>query len=145
MERGIVRSRALLALVLLAVAPAAASAQFTSYIAPQKKVDTAKPPTVAQAKATADSVTRASLTNMKAWVDSAAGIAAPVDSTAVTAAAPLDTSTVPALPRHQERIATTFRNGATAPATASELPMLALIGFAALSLGTVILAGRGRA
>lgn len=138
------RSRAFIALVLLAVAPAAASAQFTTYIAPPKKVDTARTPTVAQAKATADSATRATLGNMKAWVDSAAGVTVPPESTAV-AMATADTDAVSTTTQTTTRETTTFRNGAPAPQTASDLPMLALIGFAALSLGTVMLAGRGRA
>lgn len=131
--------RALFAFVLLAAAPAAASAQFTTYIAPPKKVDTTKPPTVAQARAAADSATRATLGNMKAWVDSAAGETIPAESTAVA------TTTTTVSNGETTTETTAFRNGAPAPETASDLPMLALIGFAALSLGTVMLAGRGRA
>lgn len=131
--------RALLALVLLAVAPAAASAQFTTYIAPPRKVDTIKTPTVAEAKAKADSATRATLGNMKAWVDSAAGETVPAESAAVA------TTTTTTSNGETTTETTAFRNGAAAPETASDLPMLALIGFAALSLGTVMLAGRGRA
>ncbi len=133
------RSRAFFSLVLVAVLPAVAPAQFTTYIAPRKQVDTARPPTVAQAKAKADTAARQALTNMKAWVDSAAGRAMPAESTSVAA---VDTGAVEAPP---SRPITTFRNGSTAPATASDLPTLALIGFACLSLGTVMLAGRGRA
>lgn len=128
--------RALLAFVLLAAAPAVASAQFTTYIAPPKKVDTARTPTVAEARARADSATRETLGNMKAWVDSAAGETIPAESTKVATTSGGETTTTET---------TAFRNGAPAPQTASDLPMLALIGFAALSLGTVMLAGRGRA
>lgn len=135
------RSRVLLALVLFAAVPSAASAQFTTYIAPPKKGDTVQTPTVAQAKAAADSATRASLGNMKAWVDSAAGETAPAGTTTVAMADSDVMTTTPSTARET----TTFRNGAAAPQTASDLPMLALIGFAALSLGTVMLAGRGRA
>ena len=54
--------------------PAALSAQFTTFVAPPRKatVDSAKA-TVAVAKARADSVARMTLSDMKAWVDSAAG------------------------------------------------------------------------
>lgn len=137
------RSRALFALIVLAVVPAVASAQFTTYIAPPKKIDTAHTPTVAQARAKADSTTRATLGNMKAWVDSAAGGSVPAESTTVAMAdSGIVTSTTTTT---QSRGTTTFRNGEVAPQTASDLPMLALIGFAALSLGTVMLAGRRRA
>ncbi len=133
------RFREFLSLVLVAALPAVAPTQFTTYIAPRKQVDTAKAPTVAQAKAKADTAARQALTNMKAWVDSAAGRSMPAESTSVAA---VDTSAGEVTP---SRPVTTFRNGSTAPATASDLPTLALIGFAALSLGTVMLAGRGRA
>lgn len=133
------RSRAFLSLVLVAVLPAVAPAQFTTYIAPRKQVDTAKTPTVAEAKAKADTAARQALTNMKAWVDSAAGRSMPAESTNV---AVVDTSAGEVAPT---RPVTTFRNGSTAPATASDLPTLALIGFACLSIGTVMLAGRRRA
>lgn len=122
--------RRLLVVALLAGLPGIASAQFTTFIPPQNKVaDSVKQAVAAAQKAQADSTVQAQVTNMKTWVDSAAGIAAPpmtaADSlaarTAVTAA---DTTTVV--------------NGVRAPATASDLPLLLLLG-AALLIGGLIL------
>ncbi len=133
------RSRVILALVLFAVAPATAAAQFTTFIAPAKKVDTVKTPTVAEARAKADSTTRVALTNMKAWVDSAAGVSVPVDTAPI---APLDTTPTAQRTRRARAVTTTFRNGAPAPETASDLPLLAIVGVAALGIGAAILATR---
>src|SRR5206468_10321745 len=54
--------------------PGVVSAQFTTFVAPPHKalVDSA-PHTVVAAKTKSDSVARMSLTDMKTWVDSAAG------------------------------------------------------------------------
>jgi hypothetical protein len=127
----------LVALAAAALAlPRAASAQFTTFIPPQSKVaDSIKAAVAAQQKAQADSAAKMQLTNMQTWVDSAAGVA-PAPTTAAdslanrlaaTNAAALDTMA--------------FRSGTRAPATASDLPLLALIGGVAFAIGTVLLAG----
>src|SRR5438105_1550042 len=71
-----------LALVLAMLAPAAASAQFTTFVpAPAARVsDSAHAVVAAVQKARTDSITHTTLTNMKAWVDSAAGSLATTDS-----------------------------------------------------------------
>jgi len=126
-------------LVLVALAmwmPRIASAQFTTFIPPQNRVaDSIKAAVVVQQKAQADSAANMQLRNMQTWVDSASGVASPPATTAAdslanrlaaTNAAPLATATL--------------RNGARAPATASDLPLLALIGGAAFVVGTLLLA-----
>lgn len=117
--------RRLIMLAMIASLPAIARAQFTTFIPPQNKaVDSVKAVVVAQSKAHADSAVNMQLTNMKTWVDSAAGVA-PVPTTTVATSM----STAASAPVSSTRM----RNGRRAPATASALPLIALIG--ALSLG----------
>lgn len=123
--------RSRLALVLVAAFPVVASAQFTTYVPPASRSDSVHAAVVAEQKAQSDSITHTTLTNMKAWVDSAAGVATTTTDTMAAATA--------------NETTTSFRNGALAPNTASPLPLIALIGLAALSIGTVMLAGRDRA
>jgi hypothetical protein len=122
-------------------------AQFTTFIPPQSKLaDSAKTVAVAQERARADSVMRIKLTEMKAWVDSAAGTVAMPTTAADPTAVP---TPVPATPARDTAAFTPaaadsalrLRHGAKAPNTASDLPMLALIGAIALAIGTVMLAG----
>jgi len=136
--------------ILLAAAimltPAVLSAQFTTFVAPPRKaaVDSA-PATVAAAKARADSVARMSLTDMKAWVDSAAGTSTQVASANdTTLAAANATSTAPA-PNGNDRTTTTFSNGAIAPNTASPLPAYLAAGLTTFSVGLFLLRRRRRA
>jgi hypothetical protein len=124
----------LLVLALIGVLPGVARAQFTTFIPPQPKaVDSVKAVVASQAKAQTDSVVNMQLTNMKTWVDSAAGIA-PLPPTApdtvATTAAP-----VPVTPG----AAPVMHNGRRAPATASSLPLIALIGAITLGLGMFLL------
>ena len=126
--------------------PAALSAQFTTFVAPPRKaaVDSAHA-TVAAAKARSDSVARMSLTDMKAWVDSAAGTSTQVASANDTtmAAAYAATPTTPA-PNANARTTTTFSNGAIAPNTASPLPAYLAAGLASFSVGLLLLRRRRR-
>jgi uncharacterized protein YqgV (UPF0045/DUF77 family) len=116
---------------MLAGMPATAAAQFTTFIPPQIRVaDSVKAVVAAAEKAQADSTVSMQLTNMKTWVDSAAGIATP--PVTATDSATVGLTTAPET--------TTFTNGAQAPETASDLPMLALIGSVLLGLGTLLLA-----
>jgi len=127
--------------------PAVASAQFTTFVAPPRKaaVDSA-PATVAAAKARADSVARMSLTDMKAWVDSAAGTGTQVASAAETTmtAANAASPAAPA-PHGDVRSTTSFANGAIAPNTASPLPAYLAAGLATFSVGLFLLRRRRRA
>jgi hypothetical protein len=107
--------------------PAAAAAQFTTFVAPPERVDTVIVFDTVRV-ADADSVSRASINNMKAWVDSAAGDA--VDLRTVT-----DSPTTP------DRVPA-FTDGAPAPDTATPLPLLLTLGAGAIGVGTVLLRRR---
>ena len=124
--------RRLFVLLLLVATPATAKAQFTTFIPPKNKAqDSVKAAVVAQQKAQADSVTAAALTNMKTWVDSAAGIVAPTThADSVMRADSLATAAAEN---------STFRDGSRAPSTASPLPFLALIGATCLAMGVGLL------
>jgi hypothetical protein len=132
--------RRLLVLTLLAVTPSMVWAQFTTFIPPQSKAaDSAKTAVVAQQRAKSDSIVKVQLADMKTWVDSAAGVlpstTAASDSVATVPVADPDTLV------HASSNAVASRRGERAPATASDLPLLALIGTIALAIGTVMLAG----
>jgi hypothetical protein len=132
--------RHLIILALFAGSPVAARAQFTTFIPPQATVaDSAKSVVAAQQKAQADSVTNLQIADMKTWVDSAAGVAMP-PATAADSLAQAGVSGA-AKPATTDTATPTLRNGARAPATASDLPLLALIGAMSLFVGTVMLAG----
>ena len=123
--------RRLLALALLAGAPKIASAQFTTFIPPRNTVaDSVKAVVVAQQKVEADSVAHAQLTNMKTWVDSAAGLT-PIPVTAADSLAQ-GVTTSPAAPAE-------FPNGMRAPSTASSLPLMLLAGLALLVAGLALM------
>jgi hypothetical protein len=128
--------------------PATAAGQFTTFTPPRPRVDSARiAPTPAQQQATADSATRVAITNMKAWVDSAAGdvVVNRVDSTGrpVAAPGPVTSGATPS-----DRAATpaestmTFRDGARAPDTATWLPLLVLVGTGAVGAGVLLLRWR---
>lgn len=128
-----------------ALAPAPLLAQITTFVAPPRKaaLDSTKATVAASSAARADTAARMSLGDMKAWVDSAAGVGT---STQVASA---DTSTLPlSTPRASASTAggatTTFSNGAIAPNTASPLPFYAAGGFVLIlvGLGTLRLARR---
>jgi LPXTG-motif cell wall-anchored protein len=123
--------------------PAVASAQFTTFVAPPRKVVADSTPTTVAAKARADSVARMSLTDMKTWVDSAAGTSTQVASatdTTMAAAAP-----APQVPGGNAHSTTTFSNGAIAPNTASPLPAYLAAGLAMFSVGLFLVRRRRRA
>jgi len=127
-------NRRVFVLAVLVIVPGAAQSQFTTFIPPRNKVaDSVKAVVAAEQKAQSDSAQRLQITNMKTWVDSAAGIVTPAtraDSLAQSAAVLTDT--------------TTFRNGSRAPATASSLPLLATLGCAALLIGACLVGGDRR-
>lgn len=126
--------------------PAVLPAQFTTFVAAPRKAaaDSAKPSVVAVAKARSDSASRMSLTDMKTWVDSAAGTSKPALSAMDTAI--VSTDTLPVLtPSATAHSTTTFSNGAIAPNTATSLPTLLVIGLLSLAAGIVLLRVRRRA
>lgn len=128
-------ARILIASTVLTLGPAVAAAQFTTFVPPNRP----DAPTVAAqqtAAARADTTRRQTLSQMTAWVDSAAGTVAvsPVmDTTArdsVMMAAdsvPADVAVTPAT--------TEFREGARAPNTASSLPIVTALGTLLLVAG----------
>jgi hypothetical protein len=119
-------------LAFIASAPAAAAAQFTTFIAPPNPVkDSIKAAVVAEQKATTDSITRAQITDMKTWVDSAAGIPAATPASdsmyAIKTASATNATTVMSA------------NGTVAPSTASPLPFLLVFGAAAMFVGIALM------
>jgi hypothetical protein len=138
----------MLAVVAL-VAPSMLSAQAPS---PRKPpMDTAKRTSSNATKSKADSSGRMTLTDMKAWVDSAAGNTKPLvtaSDTADTAVAitnpPLPLPPIVATPAPAPAQTTTFSNGAIAPNTASVLPTILTIGLAAFAVGLMLFRSRRR-
>jgi len=123
-----VSNRWMVALVLIAAAPAAAAAQFTTFIArPNPIKDSIKAVVVAEQKSMSDSITHAQIVDMKTWVDSASGIAA-IPAVDTTLGARITTQTT-----------TAVSNGVVAPATASPLPLLLVIGGSAMLVGLALL------
>lgn len=124
--------------ILLALAigiPQVGHAQFTTFIPPRNKaVDSIKATAAVAKKAKTDSSINAQLTNMKTWVDSAAGVVAPPITVADTTAPPVNAPVTAA--------DTAIRAAGTrAPATASNLPLIALTGFGLLVAGTILVGG----
>jgi hypothetical protein len=119
-----VSNRWILSLILVVSAPAAAAAQFTTFITPPNPAkDSIKAVVAAEQKTTTDSITRAQIADMKTWVDSAAGIVVPSADTAVRVQTITgDTVTVAS-------------NGMLAPETASAVPFLLLTGILGMLLG----------
>ena len=121
--------------VALVLSAGRLGAQITTYVAPPR------PQPVIQAAAAADSArkdsiaARLAITNMKAWVDSAAGVSVPVN---------VGDSVPAAEPRPRPPVITTFEDGAVAPTTASSLPAISLFGLLAIAAGSVLLARRSR-
>jgi hypothetical protein len=137
MEGITVTFRRLLGLALIAGMPGIAGAQFTTFIPPvDKTADSVKAAVVAEQQVQRDSIATAQMTNMKTWVDSAAGIApipvTPADSVlaSVTPAPVVDTAT--------------FVNGMRAPATASDLPLLFFLGLGLIVAGVAVVVGEPR-
>lgn len=116
-------------LVLGALLPMGAQAQFTTFVAPPERVDTVM--VVDTVAVTTDSVSRASIDNMKAWVDSAAGNAVDLRSSLG------DTTAVPA-----SATGDVFADGAPAPDTATPLPLLLTAGMGAVAAGVLLLRRR---
>ena len=137
---------------VLAVAGFVAPAVLLAQVPPPQKtsVDTAKRAPTPAAKARSDSANRMRLTDMKAWVDSAAGNSKPLATPADTAVAttnPVEplAPPQPIVPQPVPRATTTFSNGAIAPNTASPLPTMLIAGLACFAAGLLLLRLRKRA
>jgi hypothetical protein len=115
--------------------PGIAGAQFTTFIPPvDRTADSVKAAAVAEQKAQQDSTVATQLTNMKTWVDSAAGLAQ-------TSSPIADSLSIAPTPPATAIDTTTFVNGTRAPATASTLPMLMILGLGLICAGVIV--GRG--
>jgi hypothetical protein len=124
--------RAVITGLALTLGASQATAQITTYIAPPRAAAPSAQAIAAADSVQRDSVARVAVTNMKVWVDSAAGVSVPShvgDSTAVDPGRPV----------------TTFSDGTVAPATASSLPTVAFVGLLAFVMGIALLRHRGRA
>lgn len=142
--------RRLIFLALLGGLPTMVWGQFTTFIPsppPQPKLtDSAKALVVRHETVRTDTSMRMRLTDMKTWVDSAAGsVAPPVTApkppeAGLPGTTPTTPDTASISPVWRDSVAR-VRHGRRAPATASELPLVALIGAIALAVGTVLLAG----
>lgn len=136
-------ARILIASTVLTLAPAVAAAQFTTFVPPNRP-DAPSVVTQQAAAARADTTRRQTLSQMTAWVDSAAGNVAvsPVMDTTARDSVTTAVDSVPAAVA--ETPATTeFREGARAPNTASSLPIVTALGTLLLVAG-VWLARGGR-
>lgn len=122
--------RTLLVGAAVMFAASSAGAQITTYVAPPRP-ESESPALIAAAdSARRDSVARQTAENMRAWVDSAAGVTVP--------ASVGDTVNDPGRP------ITSFADGSVAPATASELPTLLLLGLVSFLTGLGLLTNRPR-
>ena len=128
---------------ILALAPMTASAQFTTYIEPRKAAE--QPAAVvaaadSAATARADTSRPARLTDLKAWVDSAAGVVAqqPRGVVTDTARGAVDRP-AQAGPTAAARSTASFQEGAPAPNTATPLPTLLIVGGSMLGAGLLLL------
>jgi hypothetical protein len=145
-------SRFAVAIALVTLFAGSARAQFTAVVAapPTSKAKVAAAQQQQQVAARQDSVARVTLTNMKAWVDSAAGsvgTVAPMTRTdtaivAATTQAPAAATTHTTAVAKGDVADSTFRQGGRAPNTASPLPMLALLGASSLIAGLALLRRR---
>jgi hypothetical protein len=128
--------RVLMAGAALVLGAHMAGAQIVTYVAPPRR-DLPSVQAVATAdSARRDSVAQATMTNMKAWVDSAAGVAVPRHVGGIDSSALVNDPGRPVI--------TTFSEGSVAPATASDLPTLALVGVLVFAIGVILLAHRPR-
>jgi hypothetical protein len=153
---------------LLVAAPVAAHAQFATFIPPKpKEADSVAERLAAAQRARTERTTAARIAAMKAWVDSAAGLPPRPSRVSDTELVPPDTTKVQVAtangrlpqpiitaPGHTDASAVEnrpvrapvgeTRAGARAPATASELPLLLLLGSLALVFGLALIASTPR-
>ena len=134
---------------ILTLGAARADAQITTVIAPTKRAEAKQVATARREEAARDSVARVTLTDMKAWVDSAAGALAlrpdtgsvPATDTARATVVAQSVPTGDSAASVRERPAPApaeFRDGVRAPDTATSIPALALAGGAMLVLGLLL-------
>lgn len=136
----------------LALTASPAAAQFTAVVQPPKARPAATADAAAQATpgAHSDSAGRTALTDMRAWVDSAAGVvapdsAAPADSMRRDSSATWTSSAGEVAPAPQPPAANAAGDGTRAPDTATMLPGIAIAGLAMLAAGAWLLRRSARA
>lgn len=141
------KSLACLAVLALVAAAPAASAQFTTVVTPPKRPKAEEAPAVAtNGQIARDTALNERLTDMKAWVDSAAvalsgkPIAPAPDSSARadTAMKTADSSTAAKPPMNATPASPApakFKDGAPAPDTATPIPFLLLAGAGFMAAG----------
>jgi hypothetical protein len=126
--------------LLLTLSAAPASAQFTAVVDAPKPKAAASQQAVAAATpgATTDSAGQTRLSDMKAWVDSAAGVsAAPTTAQNSDSTARWDTTAArPATPTPN---ASQQTDASAAPNTATTLPAIAVLGLVLLGSGAALL------
>ena len=138
-------SLALRVAVALTLTASPAAAQFTAVVAPPKPRPAANADAAEQATpgARSDSAGRTALSDMRAWVDSAAGVTAPDsnaardttrDSSRTTTAAAGEVSSAAQVP-----VASAQGDGTRAPDTATMLPAIAFAGVAMFAAGAYLL------
>src|SRR5688572_11846630 len=120
--------------VALVLGASELSAQITTYIAPARPPAPSPQMVAAADSAQRDSVAQVTMTNMKAWVDSAAGVTVPAHVG----------DSIPADDPGRPVTTTTFVDRSVAPATASNLPAFTLLGLLAIAVGAALRPKRQR-
>lgn len=137
-------ARGIVAVLLLTPSARTVAAQITTFVPPKPapRPDTTQKTVAEKAAEKRDSVSRLTLTSMKAWVDSAVGLPAPSPVPPRDTIATSDVDRADSLFRdHVLPPAPTrfFSNGAIAPATASNLPAMVAAGVVSLLAGLLLL------
>lgn len=115
-----------------------ASAQFTGVVQPPPRPEQPVELVAQAGSVSADTSAATRMSDMRAWVDSAAvAVAAQSPQDTATPAAVIETPAAEAPPAAQEEV-TAFREGAPAPNTATPLPALLLLGAALLAGGAAL-------
>jgi hypothetical protein len=134
----VVRNPTLSFVLAVLLAAPSASAQFTGLVTPPPRPAPSVELVARAGDVSADTTAAQRMSDMKAWVDSAA--------VAVAAKAPQDTTTPPVVvvenppavvPPPQEEVSA-FREGAPAPDTATPLPVLMLLGVGLVAGGAAL-------
>jgi hypothetical protein len=137
---------AMAAIMIISLSAGSADAQITTVISAPKRAEAKQAEAARREEVAQDSAARVTLTDMKAWVDSAAAALALRPD---TGAVPADSAAAPSnvartSPRPDSSLGNArapaakpaeFRDGARAPDTATAIPTLALAGGALLVLG----------
>lgn len=135
-------TRSLCVALALTLSASPAAAQFTAVVQPPKSRPAADAAAATVPGATTNAQGNTSLTDMRAWVDSAAGVTAPAAADSLRDSTRLTTDAAGVVV--DSAVATPAANavdeaGMRAPDTATMLPAAALIGLAMLGAGAWLL------